>query len=108
MPPTSTAAVCGPTASRRDCSPRQTKERSSGTTSRACVTRNAKDHVGFGHGVHRCAGAYLAQLEMQALLRAMVTRVETIEVGKPQFLVNNVLRGYRSFRVSFGRNRCHD
>ena len=67
------------------------------------VTRNAKDHFGFGHGVHRCAGAYLAQLEMHALLRAMVPRVETIEVGEPQFLVNNVLRGHRSFRVTFGR-----
>jgi cytochrome P450 len=66
------------------------------------VTRNAKDHFGFGHGVHRCAGAYLAQLEMHALLRAMVTRVERIEIGEPEILINNVLRGYRSFRAAFG------
>jgi cytochrome P450 len=65
------------------------------------VTRDAKDHVGFGHGVHRCAGGYVAELEMQSLLRAMVTRVRRIEVGEPVVALNNVLRGYRGFRASF-------
>ena len=45
------------------------------------VTRDARDHLGFGHGVHRCAGSHLAQLEMQSLLRAMAARVRRIEVG---------------------------
>lgn len=65
------------------------------------VTRDAKDHVGFGHGVHRCAGGSLAELEMQSLLRAMVTRVARIEVGEPEVAMNNVLRGYRGFRARF-------
>lgn len=65
------------------------------------VTRDAKDHLGFGHGVHRCAGSYLAELEMEALLRAMVARVRDIEVGEPELALNNVLRGYRRFRASF-------
>jgi cytochrome P450 len=65
------------------------------------VTRDARDHVGFGHGVHRCAGAYLAQLEMQCLLRAMVARVRRIEVDAPTVAINNVLRGYRGFRAAF-------
>jgi len=65
------------------------------------VTRDAKDHLGFGHGVHRCAGGYLAELEMQSLLRAMVARVRHIEVGEPVLALNNTLRGYRSFRASF-------
>lgn len=65
------------------------------------VTRDAKDHLGFGHGVHRCAGSYLAELEMQALLRAMATRVRRIDIGEPTIALNNVLRGYRGFRVSF-------
>jgi cytochrome P450 len=63
--------------------------------------RDAKDHVGFGHGVHRCAGSHLAELEMQALLRAMAARVRRIEIGEPSIALNNVLRGYRGFRVSF-------
>lgn len=66
------------------------------------VTRDAKDHVGFGHGVHRCAGAFLAQLEMQSLLRAMAARVSRIEVGEPEVALNNVLRGYASFPATFG------
>src|SRR6185436_4658368 len=59
------------------------------------VTRDARDHVGFGHGVHRCAGGHLAQLELEALLHALVARVRRIEVGEPEPLLSNVLRGYR-------------
>lgn len=65
------------------------------------VERDAKDHVGFGYGVHRCAGGHLAQLEMQSLLRAMVQHVQTIEVGRPVALRNNVLRGWASFTAAF-------
>lgn len=65
------------------------------------VGRDARDHLGFGHGVHRCAGGHLAQLELEALLRALLARVERIEVGEPEVLMSNVLRGYRSFRASF-------
>jgi cytochrome P450 len=63
------------------------------------VRRDARDHLAFGHGVHRCAGGHLAQLELEALLRALVARVRRIEVGEPAVLMNNVLRGYRSFRA---------
>ncbi len=66
------------------------------------VTRDAKDHVGFGFGAHRCAGAFLAELEMESLLRAMVAKVRRIEVGDARPLMNNVLHGYESFRASFG------
>jgi hypothetical protein len=38
---------------------------------------------------------------MRSLLRAMVARVERIEVGSPTLGVNNVLYGYRSFRATF-------
>jgi cytochrome P450 len=65
------------------------------------VTRDARDHVAFGFGVHRCAGGYLAQLEMEALLRALVAHVRRIEVGEPTPLMSNVLRGYASFRAAF-------
>jgi cytochrome P450 len=65
------------------------------------ITRDARDHLGFGHGVHRCAGSHVAQLEMTSLLRAMVTRVERINVSAPVLGTNNVLYGYRSFLASF-------
>ncbi len=65
------------------------------------VSRDARDHLGFGHGVHRCAGSHVAQLEMQSLLRAMVRRVARIEVGPAEVGMNNVLYGYRGFRAAF-------
>jgi cytochrome P450 len=63
------------------------------------VTRDARDHLAYGHGVHRCAGGHLAQLELESLLRALVERVRRIEVSEPVVLMNNVLRGYASFRA---------
>ena len=39
------------------------------------------DHLGFGHGIHICAGMHLARLEMQALARRLVARVRRFEVG---------------------------
>ncbi len=65
------------------------------------VTRDARDHLAFGHGAHRCAGGHLAQLEMESLLRAVVARVARIEVGEPRPLMSNMLHGYEGFRVSF-------
>jgi cytochrome P450 len=56
------------------------------------ITRDASAHVGFGHGVHGCAGQGLARLEAQAVLRALLQHVERIElVGPPEFAVNNVI-----------------
>jgi cytochrome P450 len=64
-------------------------------------TRDARDHVALGHGVHRCAGGHLAQLELESLLRALVSRVRSIEVGEPRPLMNNVLHGHAGFAAAF-------
>jgi cytochrome P450 len=56
-------------------------------------TRENKVQLGWGNGAHTCVGIHLAKIEMQALLRAMVERVQTIEVGTPQRLHNNTLQG---------------
>jgi len=55
------------------------------------VTRNNKDHVGFGSGIHMCVGMHLAQLEMQSLLIAMIPRVAKITIGKPIVKLNNTI-----------------
>jgi cytochrome P450 len=58
------------------------------------VTRsNASGQLAFGFGRHTCLGAHLAKLEMQSILKAMVTRVESFTIGDPVFLLNNLLRG---------------
>lgn len=58
------------------------------------ITRDARDHLAFGHGVHACAGTRLARLEMEALLRALVEQVDHIEVGTPRIANNNTLHGF--------------
>lgn len=58
------------------------------------ITRNNRDHVGFGHGVHTCAGNNLARLEMESLLRALVEHVSEIKVGRPTIAMNNSLFGF--------------
>jgi cytochrome P450 len=64
------------------------------------IRRKAGDHLGFGHGVHQCAGMHLAQLEIASLLKALIPKIERFElVGEPQYSVNNVLRGISSLPV---------
>jgi cytochrome P450 len=58
-------------------------------------------HVGWGNGPHACAGANLAKLEMQALLRAMVPRVHRVAASNPMRLRNNTLQGLRALTARF-------
>ncbi|MGF6779261.1 cytochrome P450 [Paraburkholderia sp. GAS334] len=65
------------------------------------VRRNVGDHLGFGHGVHQCAGMHLAQLEIGCLLKALIPKIQRFElVGEPRYSVNNVLRGLSSLPVT--------
>jgi cytochrome P450 len=51
-------------------------------------------NLGWGNGPHTCIGIHLAKLEMQALLRALVANVKTIEtVEAPKRIRNNTLQG---------------
>jgi cytochrome P450 len=64
------------------------------------VTRNTSGHLGFGYGVHLCAGASLARLEGQAILGALAQRVERFELGKSTRKLNNVIRSLRTLAVT--------
>ena len=63
------------------------------------IRRKTTDQLGFGHGIHICAGMHLARLEMHALLAALVARVRRFDVGRPVYALNNVLRGLASLDV---------
>lgn len=63
------------------------------------VRRAGADHLGFGNGIHMCAGMRLARLEMDSLLKALVKRVERIEVGKPAVTMNNTICSFSSLPV---------
>jgi cytochrome P450 len=64
------------------------------------VTRaNAAEHVGFGYGVHACAGKGLARLETHAVLQALVKQVDRIEMGEPVRGLNNLISTWASLPV---------
>jgi cytochrome P450 len=65
------------------------------------ITRpNASGHLGFGYGTHGCAGQGLARLEAQAVLQALVTQVETIELGQPVRGMNNLICAWASLPMT--------
>jgi cytochrome P450 len=68
------------------------------------LSRNPRDHVGWGHGPHTCAGMHLARLEMEVLLGSLVKHIASIEVGKPVLLRNNVLQGFERLPAKFRRS----
>jgi cytochrome P450 len=58
-------------------------------------------HLGWGNGPHTCVGIHLAKLELQALLRAMLPRVQSVEVRDPRRLRNNTLQGFCTLTARF-------
>lgn len=65
------------------------------------IERNPVDHLAFGHGVHACAGQGLARMEARALLEALATQVDAIELsGEPIRGRNPMVRGYVSVPVT--------
>ena len=64
------------------------------------ITRRASEQLGFGHGIHTCMGANLARMEISALLGALVKRVERFEVHDSERISNNVLRGFKSLKIT--------
>ena len=61
------------------------------------LSRDPSGHVGFGMGIHQCAGQHVARLEAEAVLTAMARRIKRIEpAGLAVRHQNNTLRGWRS------------
>jgi cytochrome P450 len=61
---------------------------------------NARSHVSFGFGVHRCMGNRLAELQLSVLWEEIMKRFRTIEVVDDiQRLPNNFIRGIKSVPV---------
>ena len=51
-------------------------------------------HLGYGVGIHLCVGMVIARMEGEAVLRALATRVDRLEiVGEVRPRLNNSLRG---------------
>ncbi|HKC49371.1 MAG TPA: cytochrome P450, partial [Myxococcota bacterium] len=57
-------------------------------------------HVSFGIGEHYCLGARLARLELAAILRELVGRIDSLELAAPiERLRSTVIGGIKHMRV---------
>jgi cytochrome P450 len=64
------------------------------------VTRNPIDHLAFGRGIHHCAGAGLARLELSALLTRLAERVKRVEMRGHEWDINSTVHGLRHLDVT--------
>lgn len=45
------------------------------------IDRKPNAHIAFGHGAHVCLGQFLARMELRALFRELLSRLESIELS---------------------------
>ena len=61
---------------------------------------NARRHLAFGHGIHRCVGARLAELQIGILLEEMAARRMRVNVvGEPERVAACFVHGFRKLPV---------
>ncbi len=62
---------------------------------------NARRHLGFGHGIHRCVGARLAEIQLDTLIEEMIDRRwRIVPEGAPTRLASPFLHGFTAMPVS--------
>ena len=63
--------------------------------------KNARNHIAFGFGVHRCMGNRLAEMQLRILWEELLVRFENIEVvGEPEYVQSNFVRGIAKMMVT--------
>ena len=69
------------------------------------ITReNARRHLSFGYGIHRCVGARLAELQLKILLEEMHERRMRVNVtGKVERVRANFVHGFRKPGVTLSK-----
>ena len=64
------------------------------------INRPVTDHIGFGFGVHHCAGAALAKTEMLCLFDVLADHVAQFELGEHRWGDNAALHGLAELPVT--------
>jgi len=66
--------------------------------------KNARQHLSFGFGIHRCMGNRLAEMQLRIIWEEIMERFDRVEVvGEPQRTFSSFVRGYTHLPV-----RVHD
>ena len=65
---------------------------------------NARQHLSFGFGIHRCMGNRLAELQLRILWEEILARFESIELlEEPTRTLSSFVKGYTSMPVRVTR-----
>lgn len=65
---------------------------------------NARRHLSFGYGIHRCVGARLAELQITILLEEMAKRRMRVNVlEEPVRVAQSFVNGYRKMNVELSK-----
>jgi cytochrome P450 len=63
---------------------------------------NAASQLAFGFGRHFCLGAHLARMEIRAIFRELLGRVDHVELaGEPTWIRANFVQGPKSIPISY-------
>ena len=61
---------------------------------------NARRHVSFGFGIHRCMGNRVAEMQLRILWEEILNRFDAVEVvGEPERVLSNFVLGYTHLPV---------
>jgi cytochrome P450 len=61
---------------------------------------NARRHISFGFGIHRCVGNRLAELQLKIIWEEIMKRFPRIDmVGEPDRVYSSFVKGYEKMRV---------
>jgi hypothetical protein len=72
------------------------------------LTRSAKGHLAFGHGMHGCLGGLLAELQAEVAFEQLLRRTDAIALDTEEVEYQDhsfIVRGLRGLPVSFGGAR---
>src|SRR5471032_2174840 len=72
------------------------------------LARQPNEHIAFGTGPHGCLGQHIARIEIDAMLREVLTRMDVFELAEPpRWLASNLISGPKSMPLRFtpGRRR---
>jgi cytochrome P450 len=66
------------------------------------LSRMPNEHIAFGTGPHGCLGQHIARIEIDAILREVLTRMDDIALaGAPEWLPSNFISGPKRMPVRF-------
>ena len=64
---------------------------------------NAASHLAFGFGRHFCLGAHLARMEVRALFKELLARLDHVELaGEPTFVQSRLVSGPKTLPITYG------